>query len=482
MLHSLALLMAVSSLSIADIRLSDAADAIHQADRYLPRGTVTQFWACADEEVLLSGPAGTGKSRGILEWIHFVLQRYPGARALIVRKTRTSLNESGLFTYEEQVLTPAEHAVLVGARSRETRQKYVYPNGSEFVAGGLDRPTRLFSTEYDLIYVQEAQETALDEWESFMRALRNGVIPYQQLVGDCNPDKPTHPLKKRADDGGLTMLHAKHTDNPRLWDEEAGEWTEYGANYLAKLRRLTGARKKRLLYGQWAGAEGMVYEAWDEGVHLVSAQEAFGGADGTSATEPPKDWRRFRAIDFGYTNPFVCQWWAQDPDGRLFMYREIYRTKTLVRDHAAEITRLSVHADGTPEAIEFTVADHDAEDRATLHAEGIYTVSADKRVSVGIEAVNARLVHTDDDGKPIPGYPRLFLVRDARAHPAVEDLKEAGRPTCTAEEVPGYVYPSDPSNKPVKEAPVKVDDHGCDTLRYLVMEVDDTNPTDWSRA
>ena len=454
-------LVMASALSLADIRLADAADAVLTSDRYLPRGTVTEFWACPDEEVLLSGPAGTGKSRGILEWVHFVLRRYDGARALIVRKTRTSLNESGLFTYEEQVLTPAEHAAIVGARSRETRQKYVYPNGSEFVAGGLDKPTRLFSTEYDLIYVQEAQETALDEWESFMRALRNGVVPYQQLVGDCNPDKPTHPLKRRADEGGLTMLHAKHTDNPRLYDEEAGEWTEYGANYLGKLRRLTGARKKRLLYGQWAGSEGMVFEAWDEGVHLVTPFEV------------PKDWRRFRVIDFGYTNPFVCQWWAQDPDGRLYLYREIYRTKTLVRDHAAEIARLSVHPDGTPEAIEFTAADHDAEDRATLHAEGIWTVPADKRVSVGIEAVNSRLQHADEDGKPIPGYPRLFVFRDARAHPADADLKESGRPTCTAEEIPGYVYPQDAAGKAVKEAPVKVDDHGCDATRYAVMAVDD---------
>ena len=438
-------------LDLHAIRVTDAMDAI-RTGTYLPRGTVTRFWATEDEEVLLSGPAGTGKSRGILEWIHFVLQRYPGARALICRKTRTSLNESGLFTYEEHVLPPG--SPIADGPKREHRQKYVYPNGSELVTGGLDKATRLFSTEYDLIYVQEAQELALDEWESLMRALRNGVVPYQQLVGDCNPDKPTHPLKKRADAGGLTMLNAKHTDNPRLWDEEKGEWTEYGAAYLAKLRRLTGARKKRLLHGQWAGSEGMVYEAWDEAVHVVDPFPI------------PPTWRRMRAIDFGYTNPFVCQWWAQDPDGRLYLYREIYRTKTLVRDHAAEIKRLS-----EGEAIEFTVADHDAEDRATLRAEGIPTRAADKRVSVGIEAVNDRLRYADDDGRPLPEGARLFILRDALVS-RDEELEEAGRPCSTMEEVPGYVYPQDAAGKAVKEAPVKVDDHGCDTMRYLVMAVD----------
>ena len=41
-------------------------------------------------------------------------------------------------------------------------------------------------------------------------------------------------------------------------------------------------------------------------------------------------------IDFGYwPDPFVCQWWAKSPEGAF--YRELYRTKTLVEDHARRI-------------------------------------------------------------------------------------------------------------------------------------------------
>ena len=32
----------------------------------------------------------------------------------------------------------------------------------------------------------------------------------------------------------------------------------------------------------------------------------------------PTDWSRYLSIDFGYTNPFVAQWWALDHDGRLY--------------------------------------------------------------------------------------------------------------------------------------------------------------------
>ena len=38
------------------------------------------------------------------------------------------------------------------------RQAYHYPNGSEVVVGGLDKPSKVMSTEYDLVYVQEAIE------------------------------------------------------------------------------------------------------------------------------------------------------------------------------------------------------------------------------------------------------------------------------------------------------------------------------------
>jgi hypothetical protein len=76
-----------------------------------------------------------------------------------------------------------------------------------------------------------------------------------------------------------------------------------------------------------------------------------------------QQWRKIRAIDFGYVNPFVCQWWAIDNDGRMFRYRELYMTGRTVKDHADKINLLS-----SGESYEATICDHDAEDRATLAA------------------------------------------------------------------------------------------------------------------
>lgn len=44
-------------------------------------------------EIVLCGPAGTGKSRGCLEYLHYLCGRYPHLRTMMARKTRKSLTE-----------------------------------------------------------------------------------------------------------------------------------------------------------------------------------------------------------------------------------------------------------------------------------------------------------------------------------------------------------------------------------------------------
>src|SRR5690606_13451587 len=103
------------------------------------------------------------------------------------------------------------------------------------------------------------------------------------------------------------------------------------------------------------------------------------------------------------------------------------------------------------------ICDHDAGDRALLARElGMSTTAANKTVTTGIQAVQARLRPTGD------GLPRLVLLRDAVVE-RDDELVEAKRPTSTQEEVTGYVWDTGPG-KPPKETPVKEDDHGMDAV------------------
>lgn len=418
------------------------------ATYYEPHGAALELWKCKAPEILIEGPAGTGKTRGVLQKIVALADKYPRSRHLLCRKTRASMTQSVLVTLETKVF-PEGHPVTQGPK-REHRQSYTLPNGSELVIGGMDHPERTFSTEYDTVTYFEAIEGTEHEWESLHRALRNGRMGYHQAIADTNPGHPAHWLNQRAIRGAMVRLLSRHEDNPQFYDRKAGAWTPAGIEYIARLDALTGARKGRLRKGLWVAAEGTVYESWDPALHLVAPFKI------------PASWPRYRAIDFGYTNPFCCQWWAQDPDGRLYLYREIYCTQRTVKVHAKQIKELSAG-----ERYVATVADHDAEDRATLREEGIETVPAYKAIRPGIQAVEERLKLAGDK------RPRLFLFRDALVE-RDERLEAAKKPLCTEQEFDSYVWPKGVDGKPLKEVPVDDNNHGMDAKRYLVTLVDRT--------
>ncbi len=416
-------------------------------------------------ELLLAGAAGTGKTLILLAKIHNILMKYPRARYLYIRKTRKSLTETGLVTYEEKVLGPG-HPILQPPNLRRNRQSYHYPNGSELVIAGMDDPSKVLSSDYDGLYYQECTEGTLEEWETLLPRLRNGVVPYQQAIADCNPTTPLHWLYKRCqqkDSSGrpiMRLIPTTHKDNPAWWDAKTKDWTPRGKAYIEKLERsLSGARRKRFLEGIWAQAEGLVFEDWNRDVHLINPFQI------------PSDWRRYWAMDFGHTHPFVLQRWAIDPDGRAYLYAEIFKTKTLVEDHAKMVMR-QLHAlnpttmlpdwskanEPKPVAV---VSDHDAEGRATFERHtGLTTTLAEKTtVTMGIQEFAERLRPAGD------GKPRLFIFRDCLSHPPDPELVESALPACTADELDGYCWEKDIGNK---ERPVDENNHGCDASRYLM--------------
>ena len=375
------------------------------------RGNNLEALYSRDDEMIVSGPAGTGKSVTLLTKMMLAALKYPESRHLIARKTRESLTESGLVTWETKVLPKKLHEQIAASMQRRQRSSYIFPNKSEVVVGGLDKPTKIMSTEYDTIYVQEALELTLNDWESLNSRLRNNRMPYQQLNGDTNPDAPYHWILQRAKSGALRLIESRHEDNPSLFDA-SGQITEFGRKYIGRLDRLTGTRYQRLRKGLWVQAEGTVYDNFDQAVHMVSRFEI------------PSTWARYWSVDFGYTNPFVWQAWAEDTDGRLYLYRQIYMSQRTVKQHARQIMELTA-GEPLPQAI---ICDHDAEDRETLRQEtGLDNYAAYKAVSTGIQGVKERLERAGD------GKPRIYIMRNSLVEydPRLEEKKI---PTSTEEE------------------------------------------------
>lgn len=437
---------------------------------YEPHGVFLDAIYSREKELLLAGPAGTGKSRANLEKLNLLATKYAGTRLAMVRKTRKSLTQSAQVTFEKFVL-PVRSPV----KWRTQEQEYRYPNGSVIIVCGLDDPGKVMSAEYDVIYIQEATDVREADWEACISRLRWGVTPYTQLLADCNPQSPAHWLYKRQARGQTRMWDTHWRDNPFFWDHASGTWNDRGAAYMAGLEGLTGVRRERLLNGRWVAAEGIVYDGWDRYRHLVS----------DAGLED--QWPRFITIDFGFNDPFVAQWWCKDPDGRLYLYRELVGTQTLVEDWAHEIYHLS-----RGERIVAVITDHDAEDRVTLErhmthpekecvrsAKGGFaeaqlemgrrgTIPAYKSISDGIQAVKSRLINAGD------GSPRLFVVEDClvRRDPHMD---ERSQPIGVKEEIEAYIWDTRSTVKlgdRTLDLPLDKDNHSMDAMRYAVAYAD----------
>lgn len=180
----------------------------------------------------------------------------------MVRKTLTALTASMLVTFREKVLTPGDPVDFFGGSAQEPAS-FRYENGSRIVVGGLDNPSKILSSEYDIVAINEATECSEEDIETLTTRLRNGVLRYPRLIMDCNPSWERHFLYQRNLRGQTRIIQSHHTDNPSLTEE-----------YIDTLRRLTGNRYQRFYLGQRVGIEGAIYaHALDEARMMVALPE-----------------------------------------------------------------------------------------------------------------------------------------------------------------------------------------------------------------
>ncbi len=427
-----------------------AAVAISPDQRpYQRYGAADIMWKSRRREILLVGPGDTGKSRACLEKLHHCANKYAGARLLIVRKTRKSLTQSAMVTYEQKVL-PKGWLSKRGKKGliyfNTTDQQYEYPNGSIIAVAGMDDPDKVLSSEWDMIYVQEATELSENDWEYLTMRLRNSVMPYQQLIADCNPSYPNHWLKLRCDRGATLMLFSRHEDNPSITPER-----------IAVLDALTGVRKLRLRFGLWAAAEGMVYEEWDEALHKVTLEQlvAWRILSKDGKIDPAGTKRVIAGVDWGWTNPGTILVFALDTDGRMYLIHEVYQTQKTddwwVERACALKARYGIEVFVCDPAMPAYIA--------KFNAAGLNAVEANNDIATGVNDARERLQKAGD------GRPRFYLYEYALRERDAARV-DARLPCCFADEILEYVWPKAQDGKPLKELPIGVNNHAMDGWRY----------------
>lgn len=391
---------------------------------FRPVGGCMDFYGATDPEVLAVGPAGTGKTLAACWKLHDTARAVPGLRILMARKVLEDLKTGALATYTNHI-KPELDGVYPFGGNRFYPGEFRYTNGSVIHVVGLDKPGKVMSAEYDIIFVNEATEIDEGTWQTLKSRLRNGRLAYQQLIADCNPAGPRHWLNVRCNSGATRRIQTTHKDNPAYWDAGLGEWTTMGRMYVQQtLGSLSGVQRKRLLDGVWAAAEGVVYPEFIP--EMIQERDVL----------ELSSWRRVMAADIGSRNPTCIGRGHVRGDGFLHISSEVYRRNMTSTDIVSTIKQEADAFD--PEAIYIDPSAKGYID--DLQRDGYPAVAADNDILEGIQRVKGVLVGG-------------FSIDPS----CINMIDEFGL----------YAYPDNPrveTDKPVKEH-----DHGMDMLKYLVL-------------
>lgn len=263
-------------------------------------------------EVLYGGAAGGGKSHvQVMDAMIYAL-KYPKSKQLVLRRTFAELDKSIIRT----VMNLYPQKIFKFNSSTHTG---TFANGSlvdfGYIATDNDL-NRYQSSEYDVIRFDEL--THFTEYQyTYMLSRVRGATPFpRQIKSSTNPGSvghqwvkgrfvdPAPPNTVFIGDGNLSkvFIPALLSDNPFLAKNDP--------TYRDRLMALSERDKKALLYGDWNIFEGQYFDEFDVEKHVC---EPF---------EIPREWRRYRAIDYGL-DMLACVFVAVNSEGRAFVYREI---------------------------------------------------------------------------------------------------------------------------------------------------------------
>lgn len=377
---------------------------------------------------ILHGSVRSSKTiSSIIKWIHLV-KNEATAECLMVGKTERTLMRNIINPMQEMLPSSVIH-VNKGSGEMILYGKRVY------LAGANDARSESKIRGQTLQYAYVDEGTIIPE--EFMKMLQTRLSePNAQLYVTTNPDSPYHWMKKEIIDAAdlikANVWHFTLDDNPYL-----------SPDYIEALKReFTGLWYQRYIEGLWVLAEGVVYPMWDESKHVRPA--------------PPGDMENIIiSVDYGVTNPSVfLMGGIHKPTGNTHIMKELYHDSA----QSGQLTdkQLADLMDGfTDKRVQYIVVDPSATSFiAELRSRGYAVREAINDVIPGIQEVS-KLLSSET----------LFI------DPSCENMRN---------EFSAYVWDEN-AQKRGEDKPKKVNDHCCDTLRYLVQDLSTRNRAEISR-
>lgn len=423
---------------------------------YVPTPKQHEFHAATEFDVLYGGAAGGGKTKALLMDAIRDCDMYPGLRVGAFRRSYPELKESLIAE-----LAQAGFAKKLDAAWNGTEYELRFANGSLIMfryAKTIEEATRRQGGQYQKLLFDERTLTPPDVVSFLETRLRSGRrdIPVLGIRSGTNPGgaghgavksrfiKPTnYGAKVITDVRGRTVrfIPSKLSDNPHVNPE-----------YAQDLEALDGKLRSAFLDGDWDVFQGQMFPELKRDRHVVAPIEL------------PASWRHYNGVDWGYTAPWAVLWAAVDEDGRVWVYREIYKRGVGEADQAKQI----LEAEANDEQIAARFAD-DAMWATRGDAKPIASVYADNGAHLTKAGKGA--------GSRVNGWQRVHSYLGEG--PACAHHRAQGWETCPRLHIFSTVtelyrelsdLPHATKGNP-EDADTTADDHASDALRYLLTNL-----------
>lgn len=359
-----------------------------------------------------------GKSLSAAKEAEAMILDPSGTRGWVVSKTYDLAWKILREIYNDLIIKERLDKHLVVNKSNPTKWEFSW--GSIVEAKSAMHPESLLGEGLDWVIFDECAKCKPSIWEMYLRPTLTDREGWALFITTPNGYNWIYDLYQRGKDPehpDWASFKSPSWENPYLSKEDIAE---------AK-RTLSEAAFAQEYGADFTISTGQVYKEFDEAYHAVPANELI--------LNP--DWPRYRSIDFGYENPFVCLYIAIDAEDRVIVYDEYVKQHRTMEQHAIALR------DG--KKYEFTSCDPSgATEKATLRENGLPTICTESEVVLGLEAVRQSLKMRDD------GRPGLLI-----SSKCVETIKEFNL----------YSYPETGN----LEKPVKDYDHCMDALRYFIV-------------
>jgi hypothetical protein len=302
------------------------------------------------DELLFGGARGGGKSDFLLgDFLHDVSHYGEAWQGVIFRRTVPELDE----------LKKRAHQIypLTGARWKEQKNEWVWPNKATLRMRHLERTLdaeKYRGHSYTWIGWDELTQWASGDAYLMIKAcLRSGFdVPTKRIRSTANPGGAGHqwvkeyfidpyptgykPIDDEESQSTRMFIPSRVQDNRILMERDP--------SYVNRLKGVGSPELVRAwLEGDWSVVTGSYFPEFNLARHVVAPVGL------------PKEWTRFRAMDWGFAAPYCCLWFAvsdgkmdEFPKNALVVYRESYGTsgggkgvRMTAKDVGEKIIRMS---------------------------------------------------------------------------------------------------------------------------------------------